>query len=368
MHPTSIGQLNLFGEYTPRFMALVEAQLAIKNGRYDDAKTVLDGRLAPYINEIEKLAERDIVAAKKAAADLRYGLKIAINIVYGLTSAKFDNPFKDNRNVDNIVAKRGALFMIDLKHFIQEQGFTVAHIKTDSVKIPNATPEIIEAVQNFGTKYGYTFEHEATYDKLGLVNDAVYIAHYDESAPVNIKNGKKGWTATGSQYQHPYVFKKLFGLDDTISYLDLRETKHVQQGVLFLDFGGHHNDTYTGWIDGAVAAMKEAEKAKDDEKKRVAELMYRDAVDQLIHVGRTGQFTPVLPGHGGGQLWRMKDGKHYAVTGTKGHMWIDSQIGMGLPDDAIDYAYFDDLVTDATNNLVKFVPTSSFETVEEFLG
>jgi hypothetical protein len=36
--------------------------------------------------------------------------------VYGLTSAHFPNMFKDNRNVDNIVAKRGALFMIDLKH------------------------------------------------------------------------------------------------------------------------------------------------------------------------------------------------------------------------------------------------------------
>ena len=72
------------------------------------------------------------------------------------------NAFKDPRNVDNIVAKRGALFMVDLKHFVQEQGFDVAHIKTDSIKIPRATPEIIEKVMEFGKKYGYTFEHEAT--------------------------------------------------------------------------------------------------------------------------------------------------------------------------------------------------------------
>jgi hypothetical protein len=99
-----------------------------------------------------------------------------INIVYGLTSAKFDNPFRDIRNVDNIVAKRGALFMIDLKHALQDKGVQVVHIKTDSVKIPNATPEIIEFVTEFGAKYGYEFEHEETYDKFCLVNDAVYVA------------------------------------------------------------------------------------------------------------------------------------------------------------------------------------------------
>ena len=52
------------------------------------------------------------------AKGLSGALKIVINSVYGLTSAKFKNPFKDPRNVDNIVAKRGALFMINLKHEI----------------------------------------------------------------------------------------------------------------------------------------------------------------------------------------------------------------------------------------------------------
>ena len=111
---------------------------------------MLGGKLAPYLSD------------PGTANDLAYALKIVINIVYGLTSAKFDNAFRDTRNIDNIVAKRGALFMIDLKHFIQEKGYKVVHIKTDSVKIPDATPEIIQAVTEFGKKYGYDFEHEAT--------------------------------------------------------------------------------------------------------------------------------------------------------------------------------------------------------------
>ena len=87
---------------------------------------------------------------ESSADALAQALKIAINSVYGLTSANFENPFRDTRNKDNIVAKRGALFMVNLKHEVQKQGFTVAHIKTDSIKIPDATPEIIQFVMDYG--------------------------------------------------------------------------------------------------------------------------------------------------------------------------------------------------------------------------
>lgn len=375
MHPTSIGRLNLFGQYTPNFMALVEAQLAIKRGRYADAKELLGGKLRPYIEDIEALQSQDAAAAKKAAADLRYGLKIAINIVYGLTSAKFDNPFRDIRNVDNIVAKRGALFMIELKKFVQDQGFQVAHIKTDSIKIPGATPEIIEAVQLFAEKYGYDMEHEATYAKLGLVNDAVYVAKKDEC----ITNC---WAATGTQYLHPYVFKKLFGYEDDIGFPDMCETKHVQQGALHLDFGFHYDDDTMGYVLHATDRIKAAEKAvkvadksgdvdainKADADYKASLNGYDEALRQLIFVGKTGRFTPVKDGYGGGQLWRIKDGKAYAVQGTKGYLWADSNIAMGLPDEAIDYGYFDALVVEARKNLEKFVEASSFGSVEEFLS
>jgi len=390
MHPTSIGQLNLFGEYTPRYMALVEAQLAIKRGNYGEAKDLLGGKLRPYIEEIESLGEKDSEAAKKVAAELRNGLKIAMNIVYGLTSAKFDNPFRDLRNIDNIVAKRGALFMIDLKHFIQEQGYIVAHIKTDSVKIPNATPEIIEAVQNFAAKYGYAMEYDPKtdqYAKLALVNDAVYVAKKDECV-------SNCWTATGTQFHkdtNPYVFKKLFGYEDDINFYDLCVTKHVQQGALYLDFGKTAGSReHDGWIDSALREIKFVEKEikdllksaaknaganvvfndgqRSEESLSEAKQLYDEALTNLIHIGKTGRFTPVKEGYGGGQLYRIKDGKHYAVAGTKGHLWVDSNIAMDLPGDAIDYAYFENLVEEARNNLDQFLVGSGFATVDEFLA
>jgi hypothetical protein len=378
MHPTSIGQLNLFGEYTPRFMALVEAQLALKNGLYADAKELLGGKLRPYIQEIENLQQQDPAAAKKAAMDLRWGLKIAVNIVYGLTSAKFDNPFMDRRNVDNIVAKRGALFMIDLKHFIQEKGFKVIHIKTDSVKIPGATPEIIEDVKAFGKKYGYTFEYkpdEDQYSKIALLNDAVYVAKKDNCV-------SNCWTATGTQFlpqTNPYVFKKLFGHDDDIHFLDLCETKHVQQGAIYMDFGKYgsgivDNADQPGWLDEALGEMKEIAKAVKKEGRdpvaAEAEMaaLYQNALDKLIHVGKTGRFTPVKPGYGGGYLYRIKDGKHYAIAGTKGHLWVDSNIAMDLPGDAIDYDFFEKKIEEARNDLDQFLVGSGFATVDEFLS
>ena len=202
MHPHSIIAMNCFGKYTKRFEEIVQARILIKHKEFDKAKDFLDGALAPYLEDEEK------------ADALATALKIPINSVYGLTSAKFDNPFRDKRNVNNIVALRGALMMILLKHEVQQRGFTVAHIKTDSIKIPDATPEIIQFVMDFGKKYGYTFEHEATYEKMCLVNDAVYIAKY--------KDGKHAgeWTATGTQFQVPYVFKKLFSGEE-ITFEDM---------------------------------------------------------------------------------------------------------------------------------------------------
>lgn len=306
MHPTSIIQLNAFGNYTPRFKALLDARLAIKHGNFKAAAKMFDGRLEPFL------------ADESDAKALSYALKIAINIVYGLTSARFDNTFKDPRNKDNIVAKRGALFMVDLKHWLQEKGITVAHIKTDSVKIPDATPEIIEAVMEFGRLYGYEFEHEATYDKLALVNEAVYIAREGDE-----------WTAVGAQFQHPYVYKTLFTKEE-VNERDLYETKQVQQGSIFLDF----STTKPLWM----------------------------ADEDMHFVGRIGQFVPVTENSRGGILWRVKDDKRYAVTGTKGYFWVEADMYKRLLEEGVDIqideTYYERLADEAVKSINKF---GSFE-------
>lgn len=300
MHPNSLIQLNLFGPYTKNFEDLVNARIFIKHGELDKARGMLGGKLAPYIQS-ENPDELD---------NLSYALKIAINSVYGYTKAGFDCEFKDPRNVDNIVAKRGALFMVDLKGAVQEEGYSVAHIKTDSIKIPKATKKIIKFVTDFGKKYGYTFEHEATYSKLCLVNQAVYIARDLDGV----------WHATGAQFAVPYVFKTLFS-HEGIVFEDLCEAKSVTKGAMYLDMNedlpeGEHN---------------------------------------YIFVGRTGLFCPVKSGCGGGTLLRKQDDKFYAVAGTKGFRWLEAEVveNLGKQSD-IDLSYYDKLVDEAIKTISEY--------------
>ena len=338
MHPSSIVAENLFGPYTQRFKDILEARIAIKHKDFDKARKMLDGKLAPYLKD------------EKMAKDLAGALKIAINSVYGLTAAHFENPFADPRNIDNIVAKRGALFMINLKHEVQKRGFKVAHIKTDSIKIPDATSEIIKFVMDYGKEYGYNFEHEATYDRMCLVNDAVYIAKYDSGE----------WTATGTQFQVPYVFKTLFS-HEPIIFEDMCETKSVSKGAIYLDM----NET----LPNVELEEKEYEKTlkslrgKDPDSSECKEgFAYLERLSNkiakghnYIFVGRVGNFCPIKEGCGGGVLYRVQDDKYYAVAGTKGYRWLESEnVRILGKEDCVDEDYYKELVTEAAQTIIAY--------------
>ena len=273
-----------------------------------------------------------------------------VNSVYGLTSASFDNPFRDPRNKDNIVAKRGALFMTLLTKEVQKKGFTVCHNKTDSIKIPDATPEIEEFVLKFGHEYGYEFETEARFKKFCLVNDAVYIA----------KTDKNEWTATGTQFAVPYVFKTLFS-KEPIKFDDMCETKSVTS-FLYLDMNENLPDV--------TEYEKELTKLEQQFKKeQISEAEFNTLSEQLMRrideghdyqfVGRVGNFCPILPGHGGGLLVREKDGKYYSATGAKGYRWLESEIVRGTNEEYIDKSYYNKLVDEAVATIEQY---GDFET------
>ena len=314
MHPHSLKAEKHFGPYNKNFEDLINARIAIKHNDKKAIEKLLDGKLVPFVEKAE------LGNADYTMDDLAYALKIAINSVYGLTSAKFENPFKDPRNKDNIVAKRGALFMINLKHEVQERGYTVAHIKTDSIKVPNADDYILDFIRKYGQEYGYTFEYEANYDRMCLVNDAVYIAKYDELGD-RTKHGKHAneWTATGPQFKVPYVFKTLFS-KEKIEFKDLCETKSVTSS-LYLDMNerlpeGEHN---------------------------------------YIFIGKVGSFCPIKPGCNGGILLREKDGKYSAATGSKGFRWLEAEaVKAANAEKDIDESYYIKLVDDAVRDISKY--------------
>lgn len=352
-HPHSIIAERLFGQtYTKRFEDLVEARVAIKHEDRNSLSKLLDGKLLPFFDEALK------PDGGFALDDLAQAIKIVINSVYGLTSASFPNAFRDPRNVDNIVAKRGALFMLGLKEQVIKRGFKVAHIKTDSIKIPDATPEIIKWVQDYGKEYGYTFEHEATYDRMCLVNKAVYIARYDELGIRN-KKGKHAneWTATGTQFQVPYVFKTLVGdPKDPITFDDMCETFSVTS-ALYLDMNENLPDV--SLVEKLYDKLcKKTPEAVRDDALYEQEKQYLDAIEKghnYKFIGKVGQFCPVVGGAGGGRLMRFADGKYYAATGSTGYRWLESEtIRNSGNTEIIDRSFYNKLVDEAIDAISKY--------------
>ena len=295
MHPSSIEAMNLFGKFTTRYTDLKAVRLAIKHGLFDKARKMYGGILAKYFTDPTK------------AEKLSKTLKLPLNIVYGLTAAKFPNKFKDERNKDNVVAKRGALFMIELKNAVRERGgdLRIVHIKTDSIKIINYNQDDLDFIMDFGKRYGYDFEEEGVFEKMFLQDDAILVGKWEGG----------GWTAVGARYAKPYVFKTLFS-KEPIVFDDLVEKRAVKKAAIYLEM-----DEGNG---------------------------------ERIFVGRVGRFCPMKPGTGGGTMLRIADEKVGAVTGTKGYHWMTAQMVLELgKEDDIDLSYYDNAVDDALAAIAK---------------
>jgi hypothetical protein len=308
MHPNSLISMNYFGEYTQNYKDLLNSRIAIKHGDFDSARSMLDGRLAPYLNDESK------------AKELAQALKIACNSVYGQTAATYPNVMRHPMNDNNIVALKGALFMRTLQDEVKNRGFTIVAIRTDSIKIADATKDIIDFCMEFAKKYGYTFEHEATYDRMCQVNDADYIARYKEPAwcediygyvPGDNKKHGGRWTTTGAKFAVPYVFKKLF-TREAIDFSDLCETKEVSKGALYIDM---------------------------NERLSEGEHDYH-------FIGKVGLFCPIKPGYGGGDLRVQRknaDGsyKYDSAAGCDGYRWLEAEnVKLLGKENDIDLSYY----------------------------
>lgn len=342
LHPHSIISLNKFGKYTKRYEDILNARIAIKNHDYETAGKLLNGAFKKYLTSDEE-------ADKLATA-----LKLILNSTYGYGSATFENPFVDSRDKNNTVALKGALFMRTLQDEVAKRGFTVAHIKTDSIKVPNATKEITDFIMDFAKPYGYSFDFEGVYDRMCLVNGSTYIAKYATGEKCkelygfvpkdNAKAEKKNemWTATAKQFQVPYVFKTLFS-KEPIDFKDLCEAKEVKTAI-YIDM---NEDLPQGEHD-------------------------------YHFVGKVGNFCPIKDGCGGGVLVREakdKDGniKYDSVTGTKRpddtpYRWLEAEAVKILGKEAdVDKSYYRKLVDDAVEAISQYGDFEQFVSDEPFI-
>ena len=167
----------------------------------------------------------------------------------------------------------------------------------------------------FGKKYGYEFEHEDTYKRMCLVNDAVYVAY---------STAKEKWTATGAQFQHPVVFKTMFS-GEPVTLDDYKEQRSVTKGVIWL---GDSPEMDNSWW----------------------------------HVGRTASLVPVIQGGKNAYRVTTDDGfKAHSVAGTKGWLWKESSKVESL--DEVDTTYADHLVEAAIDQIERFGTFKDFVTL-----
>lgn len=319
-HPSSIEQLNLFGKQTSRYSQLKQARYAIKHKDYDKVRKMFDGKLAKYLDDPSN------------AKTLSNALKLVLNAFYGMTSSQH-NWFKakDPRNVNNIVALRGAMVLKIIQDEVEARGFTVIHIKTDSIKIADPTDDILKFVDDLGAKYGYKFDIEHTWNRICLVDKAQFIGLHDYDDP----ESPYEWDATGAKFQVPYIYKTLFSHEE-ITLNDFKEKIKSTTGTLHL--------------------------------------VYNEGTDYEVdeYIGKCSQFTPVKQGNGA-HLYRVKDGKRYAVansinkdTGEK-YEWVESNSIDETNSDIINRDFYIRKLNDAIKELSKWGDVDEFMNVDSIV-
>lgn len=352
LHPHSIVELGYFGEWTQNYKDLIDIRVAIKHKDFDKARKMFGGKLAPYLDDPKK------------AKQLAQALKIALNSCYGLTSASFENAMYHRMNGNNIVALRGALFMIDILEMVKAEGYKVAHVKTDSIKIVEPDDRILNMVIEKGKEYGYNFEIEHIFDRICLVNDAVYIGKCAEDDPETPGE----WTATGTQFAVPYVFKTLF-THEPVAFEDMCETKSVTS-ALYLDMNEDLPDVSEE--EANLTKMEKrllALKIKDPTAPAIEDVQNTiDILKDIIpnghnyrFVGKVGQFCPIRQGEGGGILLRQNGSAWANAVGTSGYRWLESETVKELnKEESIDISYYAKLVDDAKEAIGKYGDFNDF--------
>ena len=366
LHPHSIVALNKLGEYTQNYADLLRARVLIKEKKFDEAKKLYDGRLAKYLESTDE------------AKALSKALKLPLNAFFGISFATFKNPARDSRDKNNIIALRGALFMKTLFDEVRARGYSIRHVKTDSVKVSNGDFEIIKFIQDFAKKYGYVMEHEATYERMCLIDNAQYVAAYMRPEECmkrygyvpgdnedHFRDHDHPWTTTGKEFQQPYIFKTLFS-GEVPSFDDCCETKSVKDAAIYLDMN-------EGLPDASIYE-KELERrlynaTHEEGKKKLnpnLSSMSIEDIDKKISeghdynfVGRVGRFYPVKPGSGGGMLMVYRKDKYDSVSGAKGYRWLEAEKVKALGKESdLDPLYHEEQVDEAIAFVNKF---GSFE-------
>lgn len=361
LHPHSLIAINYFGKYTPKFQALVKCRMYIKHGQldkaasaFDDIDPALSKKLSRFLND------------PSLVKGLAHAMKIIINIVYGMTSAKYDNKFRDPRNVDNIIAKRGALCMMMLEEELNARGCNVVHVKTDSMKITNYLQEDIQYAMDRANEFGYTFELECIFDRLALTNKSTNIGHIEGKPEYDAH----AWEAVGAQYAEPFVFKKLFSHEELVEedFMTLKSsTAPIYLGDRFIGKNAYVYASLTGEELCAIREENIAQSIQTKVQKPIEKYLPKRDYEGLPlaeqEANRVAKISKELIARGfnispervqniiDNNFPETKVSKRSALAGTKDWAWRLSTEYKGKDD--INMGYYGKLIDDAVDDIYK---------------
>ena len=104
------------------------------------------------------------------------------------------------------------------------------------------------------------------------------------------------------------------------------------------------------------------------EVKQVTSKMFLDMNEDLPEgehdykfVGKVGNFCPIIPGAGGGQLVRQSGDKYDGVVGTVGYRWLEAELVKEIGyKDKIDRSYYTKLCDTAHDAIAKYGDFNQF--------
>jgi hypothetical protein len=268
---------------------------------------------------------------------IRGCVKEFCNQGYGIFTATFDTRSRNPHNNGNPVANYSACTVVKAVDAVMAHGGHVVHVKTDSLKIPAVTREVLDAAMASAVEVGQSFDIEDIYQKFLLLNKSEYAA---------FAQSDKSWHFRGKKFLRPYIRKMLF-MHDPMSFDDYAETI-ASQGTLYLV---NPNDPEDRQHIGKVGKFLPMASVEEGGRTLVTE-----------RVNTKGQKELVVADVGNGD--ECPDGEplftQSAPGGTKGYLWMDKDayiLMYGEDLSHVNHAYYENMqqaVIDEINEIVPF--------------
>ena len=161
---------------------------------------------------------------------------------------------------------------------------------------------------------------------------------------------------------------KLF-TKEPIDFEDYCQTFSVQQGAIYMDKNEDLPDVtaeekrleyltkklFKEEVPKGYESLEMVEKEMGELDAKVRE------GHQYEFVGKVGQFVPVVNGIGGGKLYRIQDGRRFAIGGTSGYRWLEADtVKLYGWQDKVDLGYFREACDEAIADINKVSEPADF--------